>query len=171
MSAPRLLTVGHSTHPFERFTALLSQRGVEVLADVRRFPGSRRMPQFNAGALTRSLPAAGVEYARLGDELGGMRAEGGGGRAAALAAYAEHMRSAEFAAGLERLEAIAGERRTAVMCAEGGWRRCHRSLLADAMVARGWEVLHIAPGGGLEEHVLAGRAPGGEQESLLQPPP
>ena len=115
--------------------------------DVRRFPGSRRMPWFNEGALRRSLTAADIEYLHLA-ELGGRRGPAG------LQGYAEHMVSGEFAAGLERLEAMARRRATAVMCAEGQWRRCHRRLVADALVAHGWHVVHVGPGGEQEPHAL-----------------
>jgi uncharacterized protein (DUF488 family) len=155
---PEILTVGHSTHPIERFLRLLAAHSIEALADVRRYPGSRRNPQFNSGDLARSLSAARIGYASFGEELGGRRRASAGRQAAsawrnqAFAAYAEHMRSEAFAAGLGRLEQLAGERRTAVMCAEANWRRCHRRLIADALTAAGWSVLHIGPDGRLEPH-------------------
>lgn len=154
-----ILTVGHSTYAIERFLRLLGARRVEALADVRRFPGSRRNPQFNAGALAESLRGAGIEYVRLGDELGGRRDRSGRGdrsaprpRTGPFAAYAQHMSSEEFAAGLDRLEALARAHRTALMCAEADWRRCHRRLIADALGARGWRVLHLLADGRLEQH-------------------
>ena len=155
-AASQIFTVGHSTHPAEKFVALTSAHGVEVVCDVRRYPASRRNPQFNGGALAESLRAAGVAYEPFGDGLGGRRestapSEVGGGNP--FQAYTEHMRSAEFAAGLSALEDLARERRAAVMCAEGDWRRCHRRLISDALVSRGWRVIHIGPDGVLEEHV------------------
>jgi uncharacterized protein (DUF488 family) len=156
-----ILTVGHSTHPIERFLALLRAAGVAAIADVRRYPASRRNPQFGAEALANALSDAGIAYAGLGEELGGRRGSGGGRgrdnaawRNASFRRYADHMASAEFAAGIERLERLARERRTAVMCAEGHWSRCHRQLIADALVARGWRVLHLLADGRLEEHRL-----------------
>jgi uncharacterized protein (DUF488 family) len=158
-SAAEILTVGHSTHPAERFVALLEARRVEVLADVRRYPGSRRNPQFNADSLHERLAEAGVAYEPFGEELGGRRrgrrdSPHTGLRVASFRAYADHMDTEEFSAGLQRLEAVARERRTAIMCAEGEWRRCHRRLIADALSERGWRVLHIRANGRLEEHEL-----------------
>jgi uncharacterized protein (DUF488 family) len=154
---PEVLTVGHSTHPTDRLVKLLRAHRVELVGDVRRFPGSRRHPQFNADVLARTLGDAGIAYEQLGDELGGRRrprrdSPNAGWRVAAFRGYADHMATAEFAAGLERLEALARERRTAIMCAEGDWRRCHRRLISDALQARGWRVLHIRPDGRTEEH-------------------
>ena len=158
-AAPEALTVGHSTHSAKRLVALLRAHRVELLADVRRYPGSRRLPHFNAEALGAALGQAGIDYVGLGEGLGGRRkpardSANTGWRVAGFRAYADHMESGEFAAGLERLQARARERRTAVMCAEGEWRRCHRRLIADALVARGWRVLHIRPDGRPEEHRL-----------------
>ena len=162
---PEILTVGHSTHPIERFLALLRGAGVEALADVRRFPGSRRNPQFGAGALARSLAAEGIGYEPLGEELGGRRSrrdaaevsadalpDNSAWRSSSFRAYADYMWTPAFAAGLERLEALARDRRAAVMCAEAHPSRCHRRLIADALLARGRRVLHLLPDGRLEEH-------------------
>ena len=156
---PDLLTIGHSTHDAERFEALLRAHRIELLADVRRHPGSRRHPQFGVDSLSAALQQAGIAYRRLGEQLGGRRrprrdSPSTGWRVAAFQAYADHMRSPEFAAGLEVLEELARERRVAIMCAEGDWRRCHRRLIADALLARGWRVRHIKPDGGLEDHEL-----------------
>jgi len=120
---------------------------VHALADVRRFPGSRRLPHFNAEALRAALPEAGIAYEHM-PELGGRRSRvpgspNGGWENAAFQGYADHMASEEFARGLARLEAWAAERSVAVMCAEAPWWRCHRRLVADALVARGWTVCHI----------------------------
>jgi uncharacterized protein (DUF488 family) len=159
MAERTILTVGHSTHELERFVRLLRGRGVKLLADVRRYPASRRLPHFNAGALAEALAAAGIAYERLGDELGGRRrprpgSRSAGWREAQFQGYADHMATPEFAAGLARLEWLAAERRTAYMCAEGDWRRCHRKLISDALVARGWRVVHLLRDGTLEEHEL-----------------
>lgn len=162
--SPEIFTIGHSTHPTERFVGLLRPLGVAVVADVRRYPASRRNPQFNADALGASLAAAAIDYLPLGEELGGRRSlnrprsrpqvgpSDTAGTNAAFAAYAAYMTSDEFASGLQRLEEIARERRTAIMCAEGDWRRCHRSLISEALAAAGWAVLHIDPRGHLEAH-------------------
>lgn len=154
-----ILTVGHSRHPIERFLGLLRAGGVEAVADVRRFPGSRRNPQFNADELGNALRGTGIEYVRLGEGLGGRRAARAdrgapGSQTASFAAYARHMDSEEFAAGLVQLEELARVRRTAFMCAEADWRRCHRRLIADALAARGWRVVHLLADGRLEQHPL-----------------
>jgi uncharacterized protein (DUF488 family) len=151
-----ILTIGHSTHPIERFLALLREHSIEAIADVRRRPASRRNPQFNSRALEVALEEAGTVYVPFGDELGGLRQPRSEGATSslsgALAAYAQHAQSDEFAAGLRRLEELARQRRTAVMCAEADWRNCHRQLIADALVAQNWAVLHVDPSGRLEPH-------------------
>jgi uncharacterized protein (DUF488 family) len=154
-----LFTIGHSTHPANRFVQLLRGYNVAVLCDVRRFPGSRRNPQFNVDALRESLGAADIAYELFGDELGGRRKAGkvphgpsAVWRNDAFRGYAEYMDTPEFAAGLERLEKLARERRTAIMCAEGDWHRCHRRLISDALSERGWRVTHIRPDGRTETH-------------------
>jgi uncharacterized protein (DUF488 family) len=156
---PWVLTIGHSTHAEKRFAALLGAHRIELLADVRRHPGSRRHPQFDAHSLSAVLEGAGIAYESLGEQLGGRRrsrrdSPNTGWRVAAFRAYADHMQTTEFAAGLERLEDLARGRRAAIMCAEGDWRRCHRRLIADALLIRGWRVAHIQPDGGREEHTL-----------------
>ncbi len=152
-------TVGHSTHAAEEFRELLLGRGIEVVADVRRFPASRRNPQFNAEALAASLTEVGIGLVAFGDTLGGRRrpgrgSENGGWRVEGFRAYADHMASEEFAAGLATLQELAGRARTAVMCAEADWHRCHRRLISDALTVRGWRVLHIDAGGEVSEHEL-----------------
>src|SRR3954452_24818231 len=156
-STKEIWTVGHSTHEIERFVRLVRAHGVEVVCDVRRYPGSRRSPQFNEPALRDALGAVGIAYEPFGDELGGRRRprpDHGTSpwRNPAFRGYAEYTETAEFAAGLERLERLAAERRVAIMCAEGDWRRCHRRLISDALTSRGWRVIHIRPDGALEEH-------------------
>jgi uncharacterized protein (DUF488 family) len=158
MAADReAFTIGHSTHPIERFLKLLGAHRIAAVADVRRYPGSRRHPQFGAEALASSLGEQGIAYVALGDKLGGRRrarpgSANAGWRSASFRGYADHMASDPFAAGLARLAALASERRTAIMCAEGDWRRCHRQLIADALAARGWRVVHILPDGRSEAH-------------------
>jgi uncharacterized protein (DUF488 family) len=153
----QILTVGHSTHPAEEFVALVRTHGVEVVCDVRRFPASGRNPQFNAHALRESLAGAQIAYEPFGEELGGRRrptrpAGESPWRVEGFRGYAEYMETPPFQTGLERLEEVARERRAAVMCAEGNWRRCHRRLIADALTARGWLVIHIGPDSRIEEH-------------------
>jgi uncharacterized protein (DUF488 family) len=157
--ANEILTIGHSTHPIDRFLSLLSTNRAGVLADVRRYPGSRRNPQFNSGALAVTLEEAGISYVALGDELGGRRSPNAGSvntawEVEAFRGYADHMDSPGFAAGLEHLENLARDRRTAVMCAEADWRRCHRRLIADALTAAGWRVMHVGADGAVRQHTL-----------------
>jgi uncharacterized protein (DUF488 family) len=154
-----VFTIGHSTHAIQAFIALLERHRVELVADVRRFPASRRHPQFGADALRRSLADAGIDYMSLGEELGGRRrarpdSDNAGWRSGQFRGYADHMASDEFAQGLVGLEAAAAARPVAIMCAEATWRRCHRQLIADALVAHGWRVLHIGRDGRLEPHEL-----------------
>ncbi len=124
---------------------------------MRRFPGSRRNPQFGSAALAASLGDAGLAYEGLGEELGGRRrvspaSPNDGWRVAAFRGYADHMASRDFERGMERLERLATASTTAIMCAESSWRRCHRRLIADALLARGWQVVHIGPRGETESH-------------------
>ena len=161
---PEIFTVGHSTHPIERFLSLLGDANIEAIADVRRFPGSRRHPQFGADALAESLGSEGIDYEPFRDELGGRRsrkdAEGASPpdnsawRNASFRAYADYMSTEAFAAGRERLEALATRCRTAFMCAESHPSRCHRRLVADVLLARGWRVVHLLPDGRQEEHAF-----------------
>jgi uncharacterized protein (DUF488 family) len=154
-----ILTVGHSNHELEDFLVLLRGAAVELLADVRRHPGSRRLPHFERSALAGAIAEAGIGYVWLGESLGGRRrptpdSANDGWQSEQFRGYADHMATREFAAGLRELEHLAGERRTAVMCAEGWWVRCHRRLIADALLARGWSVLHLGASGRTEAHRL-----------------
>ena len=147
-TAPSLvLTVGHSTRDALAFSELLRAHEVEGIADVRRFPASRRHPHFSATALATSLAAGGVAYRHF-PELGGRRTAradsiNSAWQHPAFRAYADYMETAEFARGLEALIEFAGGVRVAVMCAEAQWWRCHRRLIADALVVRSIEVRHI----------------------------
>ncbi len=157
-SRRELLTVGHSTHALDEFLGLLAGAGIELVADVRRFPGSRRHPQFGSEALASSLADAGLGYERL-PQLGGRRpvkpdSPNDGWRVAAFRGYADHLRTPEFAAGRTRLAGLAAERRTGIMCAEALPWRCHRRLIADVFVLDGWRVRDLMPTGHVEEHVL-----------------
>ena len=149
-------TAGHSTLTEEEFLALLRAHDIEAVADVRRFPGSKRYPHFAEPALRRSLPARGIEYRWL-PSLGGRRAPASdspntGWRNESFRGYADHMASAEFASGLTELRALAAATRTAVMCAEAVWWRCHRSLIADVLKSTGWRVIHILGEKSTTEH-------------------
>jgi uncharacterized protein (DUF488 family) len=158
-SEREILTVGHSNHEESEFLELVRGAGVELIADVRRYPGSRRQPHFERTALAAVLLEAGIGYRWLGETLGGRRrplrdSPNGAWESDQFRGYADHMGSAEFAAGLAELEDLAREQRVAVMCAEAWWARCHRRLIADALTARSWRVLHLGANGRLEEHEL-----------------
>jgi uncharacterized protein (DUF488 family) len=162
-----LLTVGHSNRALQDLLALLAAHDVEAIADVRRHPASRRHPHFAGTALARSLSEARIAYAHV-PELGGMREPSGDSPHTALAdgpfrGYADHMASDEFARGLAKLLAVAASRRTAVLCAEADPAHCHRSLLADVLLARGHQVEHIVDAGPARPHALHhhARAEGG----------
>jgi uncharacterized protein (DUF488 family) len=159
MPAGTLWTIGHSTRPWDVFEAMLAQAGIAVLADVRRFAGSRRNPQFSRDAMPAALAAAGIRYWPL-PALGGRRRALPGSpntawRVEAFRAYADHLASADYIEAREALMAAALRAPTCVMCAEAVWWRCHRRLIADDFVARGWTVLHLlAPGRPPEPHAL-----------------
>ena len=153
-----IFTVGHSTHELEELVSLLRSHGVERVVDVRAYPRSRRVPQFNSESLAESLPREGIEYLHM-RELGGRRtplpdSPNAGWRNDQFRGYADHMQSAEFSGALSRLMELGDERPTAIMCAEALWFRCHRRLVSDALVARGRRVLHIGSDGSVVEHEL-----------------
>ena len=158
MKRPHIFTIGHSTHPLAEFIRLLAGHGVVQVADVRTYPGSRRLPWFNRETLARQLPAHGIAYVHL-PELGGRRrptpnSPNGGWRVEGFRGYADHMAGAEFDTGLAALETLALNGTTATMCAEALWWRCHRRLVSDALTVNGWMVMHIGPDGRAAEHKL-----------------
>lgn len=153
-----VFTVGHSTLPIERFIAVLRAYGIELVVDVRTVPRSRRNPQFNGDALAESLATVRVDYVQM-RELGGLRraradSPNTGWRNASFRGYADHMQTEAFAAALDRLVDMSREKRLAMMCAEAVPWRCHRSLIADALVVRGIEVDEIVSAARLERHAL-----------------
>jgi uncharacterized protein (DUF488 family) len=157
--AKRVWTIGHSTHELGEFIALLRAHDIDLLADVRTVPKSRRMPWFWGDQLAQSLPEAGIAYQHFRD-LGGFRrprpdSPNGGWRVEAFQGYADNMESDSFRAALSELigKAESGKR-VAVMCAEALWTRCHRRLLSDALVVRGFEVCHIDSRGRAKRHEL-----------------
>jgi uncharacterized protein (DUF488 family) len=152
-------TVGHSTRSLDELLAALRAHGVRTVADVRAFPASRRHPHFAREPLERALGDAGLAYAWLGETLGGRRTGAPGSRHAALRvagfrAYADHMETKRFRAGVDALEALARSSPTAAMCAELLWWRCHRAFLADHLVLlRGMRVVHVRDAGHATVHV------------------
>ena len=142
-------TIGHSTRALDELVAMLAAHGVVTLADVRRYPASRRHPHFNADVLAENLPAAGIRYVPF-RTLGGRRtalplreSSNTGWRVEGFRGYADYMQTRDFACALDELMSLAAAEPTAIMCAEALHWRCHRSLIADALLARGWNVLHI----------------------------
>ena len=147
MNKPSIFTIGHSTRPLNEFVELLQMHGVTMVADVRTIPKSRHNPQFNEGALKQALKRAHIRYKHL-KKLGGLRhttknSINLGWRNTSFRGYADYMATAEFAEGLEALTKIAILKKTAIMCAEAVPWRCHRSLIADALIKKGWSVYDI----------------------------
>jgi uncharacterized protein (DUF488 family) len=155
-------TIGHSTLPIDAFLEHLAAHDISALADVRRFPSSRRYPQYNREALDSALERAGVQYAAFQD-LGGRRTPRPDSphtswRNASFRGYADYMDTPDARAAFDRLLALAGRRRAAVMCAEALWWRCHRSLIADYFTAAGHTVLHIGSDGVATPHTYTAPA-------------
>ncbi len=149
-------TIGHSTRPLDEFLALLDENGIQMLADVRSHPGSRHCPQYGQAALSESLIGHGLHY-RWIQTLGGRRkvrvdSVNTAWRNASFRGYADYMQTDGFAAGLDELLELAQDTRTTIMCAEAVWWRCHRSMVADALKARGVRVLHIMGPDSVIEH-------------------
>ena len=156
--APTLWTLGHSTRPIDEFIGLLRAHHISLLIDVRTVPRSRYNPQFNTDALAQSLRADGIRYRHL-PELGGLRkpkndSVNDGWRNDSFRGYADYMQTEEFHRAIEALLAFGSQAKTAVMCAEAVPCRCHRSLIADALVSRGWEVRHIMSPEKASTHIL-----------------
>jgi uncharacterized protein (DUF488 family) len=153
----RIWTIGHSTRTIDELISLLKANEIKILADVRAWPGSKRHPQFNKEALAESLSAHGIRYEHF-PELGGKRkskpdSRNTAWRNASFRGYADYMETEQFQRGIERLLHFAGEvGPTAVMCAEAVWWRCHRSLIADYLKARGAEVLHVLGANKVDPH-------------------
>jgi uncharacterized protein (DUF488 family) len=153
-------TIGHSTRTIDELVALLLEAGVTRVVDVRAFPMSRRHPQFNRDALSVSLPASGIDYQHL-PALGGRRGAKKAGpsrnglwKVEAFRNYADYAETPAFAAALDDLEALARERPTAYMCAEALWWQCHRRLITDYLLTRGWTVVHLLGAGQRQDAAL-----------------
>ena len=147
MSEKKIWSIGHSTRSSETFLQLLQDAGIALLADIRSFPGSRRLPHFNKAGLEVSLSKHSINYLHLKDLGGGKTPRQDSLNTAwpvsGFRGYADHMETAAFKKAADLLEEQALLTPTAFMCAEAAWRNCHRSLLSDYLKARGWEVIHI----------------------------
>lgn len=157
-----LWTIGHSTRTLDEFLQLLQPHRIEVVADVRRHAGSRKYPHFGPAALAEGLAEGGVEYAPFSD-LGGRRrphadSRNDAWRNASFRGYADYMEQEAFHAAATRLAELAGTKRTAVMCAEAVWWRCHRALIADFFKVRGVRAVHILGPNQQQEHPFTSAA-------------
>ena len=181
--AGTLWTIGHSIRAWDEFVAMLLAARIEVLADVRRFAGSRRNPQFSGQVMGAALAESDMAYVPM-PELGGRRptrvdSPNVAWRNASFRGYADYMQTPGYRAAHERLAQLARDKRVAVMCAEAMWWQCHRSLIADDFKAAGWEVIHLLSPGREQEHpytsaarIVEGRldytaVEGGQQASLF----
>lgn len=169
----KLLTIGHSTKPIDEFLELLKSHGIKRLVDVRTVPRSRHNPQFDINALGRYLNAANLTYVHQ-PELGGLRKSkkdsvNAGWRNTSFRGYADYMQTEAFRMALQTLMKDAMDAPTAIMCAEAVPWRCHRSLIADALVSRGWCVRHIMTKTKADQHRLTPFAVV-EQDRITYPP-
>ncbi|HEX9444494.1 MAG TPA: DUF488 domain-containing protein [Candidatus Binatia bacterium] len=153
-----IYTIGHSTRTIEEFEKLLEDFAIGLLLDIRTVPRSRHVPHFNSGQLARALGHQNIDYRHL-KQLGGLRKPAKeslnlGWRNLSFRGYADYMQSEDFQTGLAELESLAAKKKTAFMCAEAVPWRCHRSLVADALVVRGWQVRHILSTANQQIHQL-----------------
>jgi uncharacterized protein (DUF488 family) len=155
-------TVGHSTRSISEFLALLGAHEIQAVADIRQFPGSRRYPQFGKEQLDQCLTESGILYRHF-PELGGRRrarvdSPNTAWRNASFRGYADYMMTEPFRQGIDRLLGFAAHQRTAIMCAEAVWWRCHRALISDFLKARSVRVMHILSPSKAEEHPFTSAA-------------
>lgn len=169
----RLLTLGHSNRSPEKFVSLLEEFRVEAIADVRRYPSSRKYPHFNARRLRETLEAQGIDYVWF-EALGGLRhgkqKEGSphtGLQSPGFRNYADYMTTEEFREAVQGLVLLAARKLTAVMCAERLYWKCHRRLLSDFLSARGMEIAHILEPGRLQPHKMTPGAIVSEQGTVI----
>lgn len=146
-AAKKIWTIGHSTHSIKEFIEMLSAFQIEMVVDIRRFPGSRKFPQFNQEALKESLQQNNIDYSYM-EDLGGRRKVNPDSknivwRNPSFRAYADYMETAEFRDAFEKLKQIAQKKATTFLCSEAVWWRCHRSMVSDLLKVNGWEVKHI----------------------------
>ena len=168
-------TIGHSTRTLAEFIDALRSQQIVTLADVRALHGSRRYPHFNQAGLAPTLGAEGIAYEHFPD-LGGRRKPRPGSRNsawrnAAFRGYADYMETPGFADAMRRLTTLASAQRTAIMCAEAVWWRCHRSLISDLLKARGWTVIHIVDAKKTQEHPFTSAARLVDGALTYEPPP
>jgi len=151
-----IYTIGHSTHQINKFIELLHLQNIELLVDVRSYPGSKRYPQFNKEFLQNYLPTQEIKYEHL-LLLGGRRPVNKNSlntnwRHPAFRAYADYMETEDFKIGIEKLQDMAKSHNIAYMCSEAVWWKCHRSLISDYLKFNNWKVLHIMNSGKINEH-------------------
>ena len=157
-TSPAVWTIGHSTRSLEGLIDLLKTQEIQLLVDVRRFPASRRYPHFNGPALAHSLSDHGIQYCHM-PALGGRRparrdSVNLGWRNTSFRGYADYMQTKDFSEALEELVHLAKRHRAAIMCAEAVPWRCHRNLISDALVVKGWQVSHIMSASKVDHHHL-----------------
>ena len=156
MTRKEIWTIGHSTHPLDELVEMLKSFHIDVVADVRSYPGSRKFPQFNKENLMHSLPENGIKYIHI-KTLGGRRKVNPDSkhtvwRNAAFRGYADYMDTEDFKIGIAELIQLADEKKVAYMCSEAVWWRCHRSMISDYLKTHGWTVMHIMGIGKADEH-------------------
>jgi uncharacterized protein (DUF488 family) len=156
MKQKSIWTIGHSTRTIDEFIAMLKSLQIELVVDIRSFPGSRRYPHFNKEALAVSLPKNHIAYQHL-VKLGGRRkplpnSHNIGWRVAAFRGYADYMETEDFNEAIKELETRGTQKKTAYMCSESVWWSCHRSLVSDYLKFKGWLVMHIMNVDRAEEH-------------------
>ncbi len=156
MKQKDIWTIGHSTHSFEEFILMLKSFQIEVIVDIRSYPGSKRFPHFNKDSLEVSLPENNIEYVHMKD-LGGRRrttadSHNTAWRLPAFRGYADYMETDAFKVAIKELENLGVKKRVAYMCAEAVWWSCHRSLVSDYLKNQGWNVTHIMAVGKGQEH-------------------
>jgi uncharacterized protein (DUF488 family) len=155
-------TIGHSTRTLEEFIKMLKSFEIDLLADIRSFPGSKRFPHFNKETLEKSLATNHIQYIHL-KELGGRRktlpdSKNTNWRNSAFRGYADYMETAAFKKAIEELESIALKKRVVYMCSEAVWWSCHRSLVSDYLKVKGWKVMHIMGVEKIQEHPFTSAA-------------
>lgn len=156
LGRPVIYSIGHSVHSIEFFLDMLKSFDIEMLIDIRRFPGSRKYPWFNKESLEDVLSENNIGYIHL-EELGGRRkvrpdSVNNRWQNISFQGYADYMQTTEFETGVKKLQKTALKNITAFMCSEALWWRCHRSMVSDYLKAKGWNVIHIMGIGKVEEH-------------------